>query len=172
MFNYRYPKEKIAILTTYNGQKELIRDVLNRRCAWNPFFGLPTVSTVDKFQGQQADYILLSLVRTKTIGHLRDVRRLIVALSRSRLGLYIFCRTNLFKNCLDLTPAFNLLLERPTKLGIIEDEKYEECSRKLTQKPAKGRAFTDVVAFGKHVHELNVAKMNELKDQVGKTPDQ
>jgi len=36
--------------------------------------------------------VLLSLVRTKTVGHLRDVRRLIVAMSRARLGLYVFCR--------------------------------------------------------------------------------
>ena len=36
-----YPPDKIAILTTYNGQKHLIRDVLRRRCAHNPVFGLP-----------------------------------------------------------------------------------------------------------------------------------
>ena len=41
---------------------------------------------MDKFQGQQNDYILLSLVRTRNIGHLRDVRRLVVAMSRARLG--------------------------------------------------------------------------------------
>ena len=39
------------------------------------------ISTVDRFQGQQNDYILLSLVRTRSVGHLRDVRRLIVAVS-------------------------------------------------------------------------------------------
>ena len=36
-----YPPDKVAILTTYNGQKHLIRDVLARRCAKNPVFGLP-----------------------------------------------------------------------------------------------------------------------------------
>ena len=35
-----YPPDKIAILTTYNGQKHLIRDVLTKRCAKNPVFGL------------------------------------------------------------------------------------------------------------------------------------
>ena len=44
------------------------------------------------YLGQQNDFILLSLVRTKTVGHIRDVRRLIVAMSRARLGLYIFGR--------------------------------------------------------------------------------
>ena len=36
----------------------------------------PQVTTVDKYQGQQNDYVLLSLVRTNHFGHLRDVRRL------------------------------------------------------------------------------------------------
>ena len=36
-----YPPDKIAILTTYNGQKHLIRDVLAKRCARNPIFGFP-----------------------------------------------------------------------------------------------------------------------------------
>lgn len=87
-----YPADKISILTTYNGQKHLIRDVLNMRCS-HPIFGFPAaVATVDKYQGQQNDYILLSLVRTRHIGHIRDVRRLVVAMSRARLGLYVFCR--------------------------------------------------------------------------------
>ena len=47
---------------------------------------------MDKYQGSQNDYILLSLVRTKSVGFMRDVRRLIVAMSRARLGLYVFCR--------------------------------------------------------------------------------
>jgi len=85
-----YPTNKISILTTYNGQKHLIRDVLKARTDWNPFYGTPKVSTVDRYQGQQNDFILLSLVRTKTVGHLRDVRRLVVAMSRARLGLYVF----------------------------------------------------------------------------------
>ena len=32
------------------------------------------VATVDKYQGQQNDYVLLSLVRTRAVGHIRDVR--------------------------------------------------------------------------------------------------
>ena len=65
------------------------------------------ITTVDRYQGQQNDYIILSLVRTKTVGHLRDVRRLIVAMSRARLGLYVFARVSLFQNCFELRPAFS-----------------------------------------------------------------
>lgn len=46
-----YPAEKISILTTYNGQKHLIRDVVNARCAKNPLIGKPSkIDTVDKYQ--------------------------------------------------------------------------------------------------------------------------
>lgn len=36
-----YPAHKISILTTYNGQKALIRDVIEQRCAPYPMFGRP-----------------------------------------------------------------------------------------------------------------------------------
>lgn len=65
-------------------------------------------------QGQQNDYVLLSLVRTRTVGHLRDVRRLVVALSRARLGLYVFARVQQFANCPELRPAFDRLTNRAT----------------------------------------------------------
>lgn len=73
---------------------------------------------MDKFQGQQNDFILLSLVRTRFVGHLRDVRRLVVAMSRARLGLYVFCRRSLFEQCYELQPTFQLLLQRPDRLGL------------------------------------------------------
>ena len=41
---------------------------------------------MDKYQGQQKDFIILSLVRTKRVGHIRGVRQLVVVLSRARLG--------------------------------------------------------------------------------------
>ncbi|XP_033981405.1 RNA helicase aquarius isoform X1 [Trematomus bernacchii] len=122
-----YPADRISILTTYNGQKHLIRDVINQRCAGNPFFSQPNkVTTVDRFQGQQNDYIILSLVRTKAVGHLRDVRRLVVAMSRARLGLYIFARVSLFQNCFELTPVFNQLTARPMQLHIRPHEYYSQ----------------------------------------------
>ncbi|XP_007576287.1 RNA helicase aquarius [Poecilia formosa] len=122
-----YPSERISILTTYNGQKHLIRDVINQRCAGNPYFGQPhKITTVDRFQGQQNDYIILSLVRTKAVGHLRDVRRLVVAMSRARLGLYIFARVSLFENCFELTPAFKQLTARPLQLHIRPHEYYSQ----------------------------------------------
>jgi intron-binding protein aquarius len=36
-----YPAKQISILTTYNGQKALLRDVIEQRCAHHPAFGRP-----------------------------------------------------------------------------------------------------------------------------------
>jgi len=129
-----YPADKITILTTYNGQKQLIRDVLKRRCSWNPIFGRPhKVTTVDKYQGQQNDFVLLSLVRTKNVGHLRDPRRLIVAMSRARLGLYVFGCLKLFSNCYELKPTFEQFLKRPTSLIVHANETYDMLEAAIAQ---------------------------------------
>jgi len=142
-----YPASKISIITTYNGQKHLIRDVVQRRCA-APAFGPPAkITTVDRFQGQQNDYILLSLVRTKTVGHLRDVRRLVVAMSRARLGFYVFCRKSLFENCFELTPTFRKLAERPWKLQLVQNESYP-AKRKLADAVPVPFQVEDVMHMG------------------------
>ena len=114
--------KKISILTTYNGQKALIEDVIRARCQNVLFRFFPIVSTVDKYQGQQNDIVILSLVRTERVGHLRDVRRLVVALSRSRLGLYVLGRAELFRGVKDLELAFDPLLSKGTQLELVKGE--------------------------------------------------
>lgn len=150
-----YPREKISIITSYNGQKHLIRDIIKQRCAWDSRFGQPhRVTTVDRFQGQQNDYILLSLVRTRTVGHLRDVRRLVVAMSRARLGLYVFGRRDLFKDCYELTPTFSKLLQRPTTLQLVKNETYGAVERKADDhRTGQPEAFevADVIHMGQIV---------------------
>ena len=137
-----YPASSITLLATYNGQKELLRDVVKARCAANPLFGWPAkITTVDKYQGQQNDYVLLSLVRTRHAGHLRDVRRLVVAMSRARLGLYVFCRVSLFSECEELKPAFDQLRDaNPSfKLALVRNERYGETQRAATDTEPEGR---------------------------------
>ncbi|KAJ1923298.1 hypothetical protein IWQ60_005960 [Tieghemiomyces parasiticus] len=123
-----YPADRITILTTYNGQRALINDVLTARCAWNQaFFSRPArITTVDKYQGQQNDYILLSLVRTNAVGHLRDVRRLTVAVSRARLGLYVFARAHVFRACAELAPTFAAMdhYTKDHRLALVPGETY------------------------------------------------
>lgn len=128
-----YPNEKITILTTYNGQKQLIRDLIESECTKDAYIGKPDkVTTVDKFQGQQNDFILLSLVRTRTVGHLRDIRRLVVAMSRARLGLYVFGRVNLFSSSFELQHSMKLLLKVPQNLCLFNNELFPS-SRALAE---------------------------------------
>ena len=161
-----YPAEKISILTTYNGQKHLLRDVINARCGENPLIGRPhKVTTVDKFQGQQNDYILVSLVRTKAVGHLRDVRRLVVALSRARLGLYIFGRVIIFENCCELQKAFKILLERPTELKLVPGEIYGECERQAADVVAEDKCETmhSMTGMADYVYKFYMKRVEEMK---------
>ncbi|XP_071509741.1 RNA helicase aquarius-like [Diadema antillarum] len=163
-----YPAEKISILSTYNGQKHLIRDVINKRCADNPMIGLPhKVTTVDRFQGQQNDYILLSLVRTRAVGHIRDVRRLVVAMSRARLGLYVFARVSLFQNCFELSPAFEKLLSRPAHLHLAPAEAYPP-QRKAIQAPF-GRVIVieDMPHMAQFVFDFYNDRMQHMQRQIG-----
>jgi len=158
-----YDASRISILTTYNGQKSLIRDVCNARCANNPLIGLPhKIATVDKYQGQQNDFILLSLVRTYNVGHLRDVRRLVVAMSRARLGLYVFARVSLFKNCFELQPAFNILMRRPLQLHLCPNE-VVPCKRIASVTAPNPVIVYDMPMMSKFVVDFYQNKVKEMK---------
>ncbi|KAF7559329.1 hypothetical protein G7046_g4827 [Stylonectria norvegica] len=165
-----YPAEKISILTTYAGQRALVRDVLNHRCARNPVFGLPkAVATVDKYQGEQNDYIILSLTRTSRVGYLRDVRRMTVALSRARLGLYILGRREVFEACPELRPAFDLLLERPDKLTLVTGELWPT-KRAVVEggAPVEGEVpMEGVEHLGQYVFEMTKTKVSQIEAQQG-----
>lgn len=43
-------------------------------------------------------------------------------MSRAKLGLYIFCRKELFQQCYELQNTFHLLLQRPDKLALVLSE--------------------------------------------------
>ncbi|KAK4090216.1 hypothetical protein Purlil1_5387 [Purpureocillium lilacinum] len=165
-----YPAEKITILTTYAGQRALVRDVLSHRCARNPIFGLPkAVATVDKYQGEQNDYIILSLTRTSRVGYLRDVRRMTVAVSRARLGLYVLGRREVFEACPELRPAFDLLLERPDKLMLVTGELWPtERPSAEDGAPLEGEvAMESVEHLGQYVFEMTNTKLKQLEEEQG-----
>lgn len=125
-----YPADVITILSAYKSQRDCIQAKLKERCKKNPLFGMPKkVTTIDKYQGQQNEIVILSLVRTRSVGYLRDVRRLLVGVSRAKLGLYVFCRVSLFRECVELKPIMDVLLENPVKLALVENE-YYPCERK------------------------------------------
>ena len=166
-----YSASKISILTTYAGQRALIRDVLAHRCSGNRLFGMPRiVATVDKYQGEQNDYIILSLVRTTRPGYLRDVRRLTVALSRARLGLYVLGRRSVFEASPELSNAFKLLLERPEKLMLTTNEMHPT-ERKLGD-DVDATEMAGVEHLGQYVYEMTQAKVQMLKTGTTTLPPQ
>ena len=91
-----YRKEQITILTMYIGQLLL----LQKQMPQEEFEGVK-VCAVDNFQGEENDIILLSLVRSNSlgrIGFLSESNRICVALSRARQGFYCIGNFNLLKN--------------------------------------------------------------------------
>ena len=163
-----YPAHAVAVLTTYNGQVALLKDVFERRCAAHPLFGRPaSITTVDKYQGQQNDYVLLSLVRTRHFGHLRDVRRLVVAMSRARLGMYVFARAGLFANCFELAPTFGQLLERPTQLALVAGEQYGAVTRGVEVAPPEALLVAGVEHMASIVQQMGGEWAAAVQAQAG-----
>lgn len=81
----------ITVLTLYNGQRKLIL----KKLKYHPDLQghIFNVRTVDSYQGEESGIILLSLVRSNphnSIGFLSDEHRICVALSRAKLGFYLF----------------------------------------------------------------------------------
>lgn len=123
-----YNAERIAILATYNAQKELLQRLLRRSSSESKSLQKCKVSTVDRFQGQQNDVILLSTVRSgSSVGHLRDVRRACTAFSRARLGLYVFGNEATLRKSKELEPFVSRLLQiapdQSTQLALIPTER-------------------------------------------------
>ena len=82
----------VEIISPYRAQVQLLRKELRKREFFRPYRHLLTVNTVDGFQGQERDIILISLVRSNDggdIGFLRDLRRMNVAITRARMKLII-----------------------------------------------------------------------------------
>ncbi|MBR1498367.1 MAG: AAA family ATPase [Bacteroidaceae bacterium] len=82
----------VGIISPYKGQIRLLRQLLRKDRYWRPFRSFITVNTVDGFQGQERDIIVISLVRSNAegdIGFLRDLRRMNVAITRARMKLIL-----------------------------------------------------------------------------------
>ena len=87
-----YERLDIGLISPYKGQVQLLRQLIKRDAFWKPFRHLLTVNTVDGFQGQERDIIVISMVRSNDngeVGFLRDLRRMNVAITRARMKLII-----------------------------------------------------------------------------------
>lgn len=82
----------VGIISPYRAQVQYLRHLIKKETFFKPFRHLLSVNTVDGFQGQERDVIIVSLVRSNNdgqIGFLRDLRRMNVAMTRARSKLII-----------------------------------------------------------------------------------
>lgn len=87
-----YERLDIGIISPYKGQVHLLRKMLRKDSYWKPLRHLISINTVDGFQGQERDIILISMVRQNEqgqVGFLADLRRMNVAITRARMKLII-----------------------------------------------------------------------------------
>lgn len=125
------------------------------------------------------------------MGYLRDIRRLTVALSRARLGLYVLGRRDVFEACYELRDAFALLLRRPDRLVLVTGELWpserpvlqpdEEGGAKAAENgeqtgvgdaagatPALGEAVMEGVEhLGQYVFEMTSTRIKQLRAERG-----
>ena len=81
-----------GLISPYKSQVRYIRSLIRQNAFFKPFRRLITVHTVDGFQGQERDVVMISLVRANEqgqIGFLQDLRRMNVAITRARMKLMI-----------------------------------------------------------------------------------
>ncbi|MBR3757839.1 MAG: AAA family ATPase [Bacteroidaceae bacterium] len=91
---HRILEERIdfGVISPYKAQVQYLRQLIRRDAFFKPFHHLIAVNTVDGFQGQERDVIVISLVRANDegqIGFLSDLRRMNVAITRARMKLII-----------------------------------------------------------------------------------
>jgi hypothetical protein len=86
-------RARIIIITPYKAQAKLLRD-MTRPLRYSNL----EVSTVDAFQGQEGDIVILSTVRTRNVGFVDDGQRLNVALTRAKRVLRLVGDLTFFVN--------------------------------------------------------------------------
>ncbi|MCJ1468415.1 hypothetical protein MMC07_007043 [Pseudocyphellaria aurata] len=111
--------ENITVLTFYNGQRKLIlRALRNHPNLQGCIF---KVVTVDSYQGEENDIVILSLVRNNdrnNIGFLSIENRVCVALSRAQRGFYVFGNTVLLSHMSSLWwDVVAVMSEDPNRVG-------------------------------------------------------
>jgi len=106
--------EKITILTFYTGQRSLLAKTIRK----NPNFSHTffKIATVDSYQGEENDVVILSLVRSNAegkIGFLSNANRVCVALSRAQRGFYIFGNASMVTSADNLWWDIGAVLNKP-----------------------------------------------------------
>lgn len=105
-----------GIISPYKSQVQLLRHLIRQAPALRPLLSSISVNTVDGFQGQERDVILISMVRGNDdgrIGFLNDLRRMNVAITRARMKLIVVGDTTTLSH----TPFYKSLINHFAEYG-------------------------------------------------------
>jgi superfamily I DNA and/or RNA helicase len=112
----KVPPRSIAVITPYTGQRGAIRGALKEEGLNLDTADSVRVSTVDRFQGDESDIIILSLVRTNQLtDFLKTRNRMVVAVSRARHAMIMLGNPEL----LNQSPHWKELLDIAAARGCV-----------------------------------------------------
>lgn len=126
----------VGVISPYRAQVQYLRSLIKATPELKPFRRAITVNTVDGFQGQERDIVLISLVRSNAagdIGFLKDLRRMNVAITRARMKVIILGDVK----TLTLHPFYKRLWD------------YVECARQRYQGDEEARLDNDTSLEGR-----------------------
>ena len=124
LLQQEYEEGQITVITPYVGQLFELRTQFKLKDLSDV-----RLTTIDNYQGEENDIILLSLVRSnkkKIPGFVADKNRICVALSRARYGLYCIGNFNLFRERSEL---WSSIVEDVEVKGFLGDKLQLYCSR-------------------------------------------
>ncbi|CAL1528885.1 unnamed protein product [Lymnaea stagnalis] len=127
-----YTAKQITILSPYAGQIHLIKTLLETlprsQNTVKKIKGM-RISSVDNYQGEENDIILLSLVRSNEaneIGFLKANNRICVALSRAKMGLYVIGN---FAGLCQSSPLIKNITVEAKRLGYLKNNLVLACGK-------------------------------------------
>jgi regulator of nonsense transcripts 1 len=118
--------QSYRIITPYDPQTKAIEEGMKeKQLNWED-----KCFNVDSFQGNEDDYIIISTVRSKELGFLRNKRRTNVMLSRCKRGMFI-CTNRAFLEGAAATSLVGELAAEFSKRGWVERKDLEEVLSKF-----------------------------------------
>lgn len=114
-----------GIISPYKSQVQLLRKLIKQSKYLKPILKQITVNTVDGFQGQERDVIIISMVRGNDegrIGFLNDLRRMNVAITRARMKLIVLGDTSTLVH----NKFYSKLIKHISEHGVMQVEEPEE----------------------------------------------
>lgn len=117
-----------GLISPYKAQVQYIRKLIKQDAFFKPLRRLITVHTVDGFQGQERDVILISLVRANEdgkIGFLNDLRRMNVAITRARMKLMILGDASTLTRHAFYNELYNYICQRGKIITINTKQEHE-----------------------------------------------